>query len=115
MGAISKGYIFHQPILAALEQGRAKAVVVGTAGSFPAFISALLLRDLRAPLLLVTPTGKEAQRLYEDLNFYLRFLEPEEPGQALLFPSEESPYLSLSITGRAEEGIKVSCLTKLLE
>ena len=74
---------FYQSLLELIKQGSKKTAVTGTAGSFPSALIANLKRDTDGPFLIVTPLPEEAERVAEDISFFL-------PGSVHLFPSWET-------------------------
>ncbi|MBF8250853.1 MAG: transcription-repair coupling factor, partial [Deltaproteobacteria bacterium] len=74
---------FYKSLLELIKQGSKKTAVTGTAGSFPSALIANLKRDTDGPFLIVTPLPEEAERVAEDISFFL-------PGSVHLFPSWET-------------------------
>ncbi len=59
----------------------------GISDSFKAFLAATLFKELNRSILIVTPTSEEAEKLINDLQFFLSFIGMEE--KILYFPSLE--------------------------
>ncbi|MBN2438308.1 MAG: transcription-repair coupling factor [Deltaproteobacteria bacterium] len=68
-------------LLERLDGGEQRIAVGGLAGSARAFLTALLFRQLRRPLILISPTEKEAETSVRDLSLFLG------EDQAVLLPS----------------------------
>jgi len=86
------------PVLQALLEGLrpgSSAQVSGLRGGALAWVAAALLKAQGGPLLLVTPTVEEAERIQGDLEFFLR--TPEGRHDVLTYPGwDVEPYGSLS-------------------
>jgi transcription-repair coupling factor (superfamily II helicase) len=59
----------------------------GISDSFKAFLAATLFKELNHSILIVTPTSEEAERLINDIQFFLSFIGMDE--KILYFPSLE--------------------------
>src|SRR3990170_4774764 len=79
----SKKNPFYKSLLESINKGVKKTAVTGAVGSFPSALIANLKRDTDGPFLIVTPLPEEAERLAEDISFFL-------PGSVHLFPSWET-------------------------
>lgn len=103
-------------LVKALSAGPGKALVQGAAGSCPAFVLSQIMRELDRPLLLVTPTAKQAEELYTDLLFFNGFLGYEGIRDSLaLLPGRESSGFSLSLSDRDRENRRISLLARLVK
>ncbi len=82
-----------QPILDLLSRTQGRASLTGLHGSTTAFALALLTHaEKDRPWLVVTPTDEEAERLYNDLQFFSTMLGLS-PTALVLFPEWETlPY-----------------------
>ncbi len=74
---------FYIPLLESLKEGDKKIKVTGAAGSFPSYLISNLKKAKEGPILIITPLPEDAERVVEDLSFFL-------PGLAHLFPSWET-------------------------
>ncbi|MDO8444594.1 MAG: transcription-repair coupling factor [Deltaproteobacteria bacterium] len=74
---------FYTPLLESLKKGDKKIKVTGAAGSFPSYLISNLKKAKEGPVLIITPLPEDAERVIEDLGFFL-------PGLAHLFPSWET-------------------------
>ena len=79
----SKKNPFYKSLLESINKGVKKTAVTGAVGSFPSALIANLKRDTDGPFLIVTPLPEEAERVAEDISFFL-------PGSVHLFPSWET-------------------------
>ncbi|MBI4745771.1 MAG: transcription-repair coupling factor [Deltaproteobacteria bacterium] len=79
----SKKNPFYKSLLESINKGVKKTAITGAAGSFPASLIANLKRDTDGPFLILTPLPEEAERVAEDISFFL-------PGSVHLFPSWET-------------------------
>src|SRR3972149_6479442 len=79
----SKKNPFYKSLLESINKGVKKTAVTGAVGSFPSSLIANLKRDTDGPFLIVTPLPEEAERVAEDISFFL-------PGSVHLFPSWET-------------------------
>ncbi len=103
------------PLVKALAEGRKRAQLYGASGSCAAFVASQVMQEMARPFLLVTPGAKEAEELYTDLKFFLGFLGYDHCREGIaLFPSQESPGFSLSLSDRDQQSRKVSILARLL-
>ncbi|MEK7851360.1 MAG: DEAD/DEAH box helicase, partial [Deltaproteobacteria bacterium] len=98
---------FYQPLHEALRKGVKDIKVIGAAGSFPSFIIANLKKSMEGPSLVVAPLPEDAERIAEDMNFFL-------PGLVHLFPSWETlPFDSVAPSLEAM-GERVSAIYTLM-
>ncbi len=79
----SKKNPFYNSLLESINKGVKKTAVTGAVGSFPSSLIVNLKRDMDGPFLIVTPLPEEAERVAEDISFFL-------PGSVHLFPSWET-------------------------
>ena len=63
-------------LLERLERGEERIAVGGLEGSARAFLMALLFRQLRRPLIIISPTEKEAESCVRDLSLFLGENQP---------------------------------------
>ena len=69
-----------------LQNDRARLAFGGLWGSSKAYMTALIRRQVAAPCLLITPSQKRAEELFEDLQFFQRIgLLPYSPEQIHLY------------------------------
>lgn len=98
---------FYQPLHEALRKGVKDIKVIGAAGSFPSFIITNLKGSMEGPSLVVAPLPEDAERIAEDMNFFL-------PGLVHLFPSWETlPFDSVAPPMEAM-GERVSAIYALM-
>ena len=60
-----------EELLERLDRGEQRIAVGGLEGSARAFLTALLFRQLRRPLIVISPTEKEADACVRDLSLFL--------------------------------------------
>ena len=74
------------PMFENITQERSRTAIGGLWGSSKAYLAALLRRQVAAPCLLITPSQKRAEELFEDLRFFQRVgLLPVAPEQIHLY------------------------------
>src|SRR4030067_483964 len=103
----SKKTPFYYSLLESINKGVKKTAVTGAVGSFPSSLIANLKRDTDGPFLIVTPLPEEAERVAEDISFFL-------PGSVHLSPSWETlPFDKVSPSLEAM-GDRVSAIYALM-
>ncbi len=73
---------FYIPVLESIKSSK-KTKIVGITGGFPSFLIANVKKALNEPFLVITSLPADAERIAEDISFFL-------PGSVHLFPSWET-------------------------
>src|SRR4030067_872701 len=103
----SKKNPFYYSLLESINKGVKKTAVTGAVGSFLSALIANLKRDKDGPFLIVTPLPEEAERLAEDISFFL-------PGSVHLFPSWETLPFDKVLPSLETMGDRVSSVYALM-
>jgi transcription-repair coupling factor (superfamily II helicase) len=91
-----------------LRQGRTRLRVQALAGSSPALLAALAIKELHRPVLIIAPEAGEADKLADELGFYLDAIDA--PGRPYLLP-ERMPYRGLPAE---RPGLRAAALAAML-
>jgi transcription-repair coupling factor (superfamily II helicase) len=98
---------FYQPLLESFKRGEGKVKVTGAAGSFPSFLVSNLKKGSDKPFLVIAPLPEDAERVAEDIGFFL-------PGPVHLFPSWETLPFDTVMPPLEAMGERISAIYSLL-
>ncbi|MBI1909264.1 MAG: transcription-repair coupling factor [Deltaproteobacteria bacterium] len=87
----------HNPfcqLFEAIQNGRDPVKITGVVGAGKGYLLAQLVREVKRTILWITPSGKEASSIENDLGF---FLNPPGKGEVYPFPARDTlPYFGIA-------------------